>query len=84
MSGIDRCMNRLKQHLSKNQIRQRAFAERCGVTQPTMSRLINGAAQPSVMLAKKIEEETGGAVRFYDWPAYAELAPHSHERGLAS
>lgn len=64
-------MKRLFQYLTDNKIRQAVFAKRCGVTQPVISRLVNGTAQPSPDLAVRIEEETGGAVRFYDWPAYA-------------
>lgn|GEM_PF-2739706 len=75
LMGINGRMNRLFQYLQANGIRQADFAERCGVTQSVISRLAKGRAQPSPKLAGTIEKETGGAVRFYDWPAYEHFSP---------
>lgn len=73
-------MQALNQYLRENGIRQQVFADRCGVSQPTMSRLVRGTAQPSAELAKRIEQETNGAIRFYDWPAFAVFAPTPNEQ----
>lgn len=73
-------MQTLNQYLRENGIRQQVFADKCGVSQPTMSRLARGAAQPSAELAKRIEMESQGAIKFYDWPAFAVFAPTSDEQ----
>lgn len=68
-------MEKLSQYLKQHGVKQTEFAARCNVTQPVISRLANGSIQPSPSLAKRIENETGGAIRFYEWPAYADFAP---------
>lgn len=72
-------MEKLSQYLEQKKIRQTDFAARCGVTQASISRLVRGAAQPSPQLAKKIEAETLGAVRYFDWPEYRCFAPEPHK-----
>lgn len=74
-------MNKLSQYLFHNKIRQTDFAKDCGVTQPVISRLVHEIAQPSPELAKKIELNTRGSVRFYDWPAYAAFSPQQAVSG---
>ena len=71
-------MTKLAQYLAAEEIRQTDFAKRCKITQASVSRLANGSAQPSPHMAKRIEVETGGAVRFYDWPAFSDFAPDAN------
>jgi plasmid maintenance system antidote protein VapI len=68
-------MNALAQYLKSNKVTQGAFATRIGVTQPVVSRLVNGTAQPGPELARRIQEETGEVVKFFHWPRFAALAP---------
>lgn len=62
-----RGMNPLAEYLTTNQISQRAFAKRLGVDQATVSRLVRRAADPSIRLARSIEQETGGAIPAAYW-----------------
>ena len=57
----------LRDYIQANRVRQKDLAERLGVTQATVSRLVTGAARPSVELAAAIKRETGGAVGFEVW-----------------
>jgi len=68
-------MERLAQYLHANHLTQTRLAGRLGVSQATISRLLSGKSQPSAELARRIEDETGGAVRAYDWPAYSAFRP---------
>ncbi|WP_373354101.1 helix-turn-helix domain-containing protein [Pseudoroseicyclus sp. CXY001] len=60
-------MNALAQYLAANCIRQTPFAERCGTTQATISRLSAGTSLPSLDLAIRIEDATAGAVPANSW-----------------
>lgn len=70
----------LRDYIQSNRVRQKDLAARLGVTQATVSRLVTGAAKPSVELAAAIKRETGGAVGFEVWvtsvhPLAASAAP---------
>lgn len=53
---------RLKDYLSKYNIKREEFATAIGVTQGYVSMLCNGKNQPSLRLVVKIEEVTNGEV----------------------
>lgn len=57
----------LRDYIQTNRVRQKDLAARLGVTQATVSRLVTGAAKPSVELAAAIKRETDGAVGFEVW-----------------
>ena len=78
-------METLSQYLSNEGIRQTEFAVRVGRTQATISRILNGEAQPSAELAAAIENETGGRVPFWTWKAFEAFKPvHSNDPVRAS
>lgn len=52
---------RLAEWLKESKTTQDSLAKACGVTQGRISQIVLGAA-PSLMLAGKIKEATGGAV----------------------
>jgi transcriptional regulator with XRE-family HTH domain len=60
-------MSDLKDYLSRAGMKQEAFALRVGVTQATVSKLIARTMTPSLELALKIEDATGGAVSARSW-----------------
>lgn len=60
-------MEKLEAYLAANGIRQSQFAERIGVTQATVSKLIAGSVAPSLALAVRIQRETFGAVPCDAW-----------------
>lgn len=60
-------MNNLQAFIAANGIKQADFAASIGSTQSMVSRLINGAATPSLALAAKIERVTAGAVPASSW-----------------
>jgi transcriptional regulator with XRE-family HTH domain len=60
-------MNNLQAFITSHGIKQAEFAASIGATQSMVSRLINGAAIPSLSLAAKIERATGGAVPASSW-----------------
>jgi len=55
-------MHPLKQYLYDVDERMQDFAERVGVSRQTLYRIISGVQAPKPMLARRIEEATGGAV----------------------
>ncbi len=57
----------LYQYLNDENISQTDFSEKIGVTQPTLSRYVNGDIIPSVIIAYKIEKVTKGAVTCKEW-----------------
>ena len=57
----------LFEYLVDHDIYQKTFAEKIGVSQPTLSRYLVGETIPSVVTAIKIEQATGGAVKPRDW-----------------
>jgi transcriptional regulator with XRE-family HTH domain len=60
-------MNKLSDYLTQNGIRQEDFAARIGVTQATVSRLKAEIMRPSIKVAARIEEETGGEIPAAYW-----------------
>ncbi len=60
-------MNTLSQYLADHGVTQSEFAERVGVKQPTISRLLKPRGRPGVDLAIAIERETGGKVPALSW-----------------
>lgn len=60
-------MNNLQAFIVERGIKQADFAASIGATQSMVSRLINGAATPSLALAAKIERATAGAVPASSW-----------------
>ena len=57
----------LFEYLIQRDVSQTQFAEKIGVSQPTLSRYLVGETIPSVVTAIKIEQVTGGAVKPRDW-----------------
>ena len=55
-------MNSLTKYLKDNDESQQCFAERVGIHQSTVSRILNNTFRPSPELALKIEQATGGQV----------------------
>lgn len=62
-------MSDLPEYLTKSGLKQAAFAQRIGVTQATVSKLIARTMLPGLELAVKIEDATGGAVKARSWIA---------------
>lgn len=62
-------MSDLPEYLTKSGLKQAAFAQRIGVTQATVSKLIARTMLPGLELAVKIEDATGGAVLARSWVA---------------
>lgn len=68
-------MSALGSYLRKNKIKKSDFAKRIGVTPGRVSQLLNGKdGKPKLELAKKIQDETDGAVTFQDWLPEGEAA----------
>ena len=57
----------LFQYLENKQISQTYFAEQIGVSQPTLSRYVNGVSLPSVVVGARIAEITHNLVSVNDW-----------------
>lgn len=53
--------------LKREGIHQSAFAQRVGVGNSTVSRWLTGERRPSLTLAQRIFNETGGDVTPNDW-----------------
>lgn len=62
-------MTKLQEYLTRNGVRQSAFAARVGATQATISKLAGGTARPSLELAVTIDRETAGEVPCDSWLA---------------
>ena len=56
----------LKDYLSERGISQVDFSNKLGITQARVSQIVNKKANPSIVLAKHIEEITNGAVTTMD------------------
>lgn len=67
-------MTPLAQYLHREKLTQSAFAERLGVRQSFVSRLIRGEAKPSLGTAFRIEKLTGGEVPAASWSIRSEAA----------
>lgn len=57
----------LFQYLASKEISQARFAEQVGVSQPTLSRYVNGDSLPSVVVGARIAEITQNKVSVNDW-----------------
>ena len=57
----------LYKYLILKNISQSEFADKIGVSQPTLSRYYNGDTLPSVVIGARIEKATGGEVACGDW-----------------
>ena len=57
----------LYKYLDTYNILQSEFAKKIGVTQPTLSRYVNGESLPSVVIGARIEKATSGEVACGDW-----------------
>ena len=57
----------LYKYLIHHNISQSEFADKIGVSQPTLSRYVNGDTLPSVVIGARIETATGGEVSTRDW-----------------
>lgn len=60
-------MTNLASYIAQNRTTQAAFAAEIGVTQATVSKLVSGAARPSLEVAVRIERLTAGAVPASSW-----------------
>lgn len=60
-------METLNRYLKSNNLSQSAFADRVGVNQATISKLVRGTIMPSIGLALAIQRETAGAVPVDVW-----------------
>ena len=57
----------LRSFLLEYKIRQTAFAEKVGISDGHLSKLVNGTHKPSLELALKISGVTNGRVTPFDW-----------------
>ena len=57
----------LYKYLIHHNISQSEFADKIGVSQPTLSRYVNGDTLPSVVIGARIEAATSGKVACGDW-----------------
>tara|TARA_R100001509_G_scaffold160788_1_gene129038 strand:+ start:253 stop:534 length:282 start_codon:yes stop_codon:yes gene_type:complete len=57
----------LYKYLIHHNISQSEFADKIGVSQPTLSRYVNGDTLPSVVIGARIEAATSGEVACGDW-----------------
>ena len=57
----------LKEYLILKKLTQKKFAEICGVTQPTICRLIKKKVSPTLDTAIKIAKATKNKVNFQDF-----------------
>lgn len=64
---MNKSANAMKVWLKDNKIQKGQFALALGISKPSMSRLIRGHQVPSIELALRIEQQTGGKVRVRDW-----------------
>jgi transcriptional regulator with XRE-family HTH domain len=64
---ILRFIVQLFQYLASKEISQARFAKQIGVSQPTLSRYVNGDSIPSVVVGARIAEITQNLVSVNDW-----------------
>ena len=57
----------LYQYLIQNDVSQTQFADKLGISQPTLSRYLIGSTYPTVVSAIQIERLTNGKVKCHDW-----------------
>lgn len=59
--------HRLKAWLEAAKVSQAEMARRCGYDRSNFHRIVNGTASPSLTLAARIEQVTGGAIPAVAW-----------------
>lgn len=62
----------LSKYLRAKKLGQNQFGRSLGLTASAMSKLLSGARLPSLALAYRLEQMTGGAVRMQGWCVGAE------------
>jgi len=72
-------MRMLADLISQSGERQAVWAQRLGIDEGHLSRLLAGKKRPSLVLAARIERLTGGAVPAASWVEPDEAAPASEE-----
>ena len=60
-------MDNLSQFLKTKSIRQQEFADAISISRPYLSLLLSGQKRPSLDLALRIADATGGAVPVTSW-----------------
>ncbi len=65
-------MNKLKKYLEAIRRSQAWFADQIETTPTHLGRLMKGDSIPSLLMAWRIEQQTGGKVKVYDWIPNAE------------
>ena len=60
-------VERLKLWMRQHNIPQRSFAEKLGISQPTLSRYLRGDLKPTIDVVKKLDAATNGFMRASDW-----------------
>jgi hypothetical protein len=60
-------MKKLNEYLDTRGIKHWVFAELIGCGKATMHKILKKKHIPQLLLAIRIEEETGGYVNVYDW-----------------
>jgi transcriptional regulator with XRE-family HTH domain len=53
---------KLAEYLFRMKMTKKDFAEKLGISRGHLQHILSGTKNPSIKLAKKIEEETGGKV----------------------
>ena len=75
-------MAKLGKYLKDQRLTQAEFALRIGVRQSSVSKMVSGDASPSLEVAIKIEDETGGEVGVREWvPSAANAAKEPADIG---
>ena len=62
----------LLEFLYENDISQTDFAQRIGISQSSISKYLTGNVTPSVLVALKLHDETGGEVNCRVWESLHE------------
>ena len=57
---------KLSEYLKQTNQTHKSFANKLGVTQPQITRIVNGKRNPSTLLVRMIEQETSGRVTLED------------------
>lgn len=65
----------LKQFIKDSGVSQREWAQRLGITEGYLSRILSGEKKPSLDLAAEIERQTGKAIMAASWSTPPDLAP---------
>ncbi|UWQ30225.1 helix-turn-helix transcriptional regulator [Leisingera sp. M523] len=60
-------MATLSKYLKRKKIRQKAFAEKVGISAPYLNQILAGKRRPGIDLMEKIQNATGGEVPVSEW-----------------